>query len=194
MANTAKFDRQEVIEKATQLYWQKGFHATSMRNLQEVVDLRPGSIYSAFGSKEGLFREALEHYTNQSIELFHQVMEQASSYKVALEQFVLSLVEARECSAPSELCMLAKTVSELTSENGELLEEAASAMARVEGEFAKVIQLAQDAGEFSPERDAEQLARHLQIQIIGLRTYLKARGDKASAKQMVSELFNHYPF
>ncbi|MFA0500949.1 TetR/AcrR family transcriptional regulator, partial [Vibrio sp. 10N.222.46.A1] len=56
MAKTAKFDRQDVVDKATNLYWEKGFHATSMRNLQDVIDMRPGSIYAAFGSKEGLFK------------------------------------------------------------------------------------------------------------------------------------------
>ena len=46
-----KLDRDEVIEKVKDLYWEKGYHATSMRNLQDVVDMRPGSIYAAFGSR-----------------------------------------------------------------------------------------------------------------------------------------------
>lgn len=59
MSKQAKFDRDDVIEKAKNLYWEKGYHATSMRNLQDVVDMRPGSIYAAFGSKDNLFKEAL---------------------------------------------------------------------------------------------------------------------------------------
>ncbi len=64
MAKPAKFDRQKVIDKATNLYWKKGFHATSMRNLQTEIDMRPGSIYAAFGSKDGLFKEALRNYAD----------------------------------------------------------------------------------------------------------------------------------
>ncbi|WOD06891.1 hypothetical protein [Marinomonas sp. GJ51-6] len=41
MSKKAKFDRQQVIENATNLYWEKGYHATSMRNLQDAIDLRP---------------------------------------------------------------------------------------------------------------------------------------------------------
>ena len=59
MSTKAKFDRDEVIEKAKNLYWQKGYHATSMRNLQDVIDMRPGSIYAAFGSKDNLFKEVI---------------------------------------------------------------------------------------------------------------------------------------
>ena len=62
MSKNAKFDRTEVVEKATNLYWEKGYHGTSMRDLQTTVDLRPGSIYAAFGSKDNLFKEAINHY------------------------------------------------------------------------------------------------------------------------------------
>ena len=64
MSKSAKFNREDIIQKAANLYWEKGFHATSMRNLQEVIDMRPGSIYASFGSKEGLFKEALQHYAS----------------------------------------------------------------------------------------------------------------------------------
>ncbi|MFQ3195590.1 MAG: TetR/AcrR family transcriptional repressor of nem operon, partial [Colwellia sp.] len=50
MVNKVKFERDDVIRKASQLFWEKGFHATSTRDLQEVVNMRPGSIYAAFGS------------------------------------------------------------------------------------------------------------------------------------------------
>ena len=62
MAKATKFDRQDAVDKATHLYWEKCFHGTSMRNLQDVIDMRPGSIYACFGSKEGLFKEVLNNY------------------------------------------------------------------------------------------------------------------------------------
>lgn len=63
--STAKHDRQDAIQKATDLFWEKGFHATSMRNIQQAMDMRPGSIYASFGSKEGLFQESLQHYAGK---------------------------------------------------------------------------------------------------------------------------------
>ena len=55
MSAPIKFNREDVIEKAKNLYWEKGYHATSMRNLQDVVNMPPGSIYAAFGSKDNYF-------------------------------------------------------------------------------------------------------------------------------------------
>ncbi|MGB0944737.1 MAG: TetR/AcrR family transcriptional regulator, partial [Marinomonas sp.] len=61
-----KYDRALAIEKATQLFWKLGFQATKMRDLQEELDMRPGSIYAAFGNKEALFKICLLNYAEQS--------------------------------------------------------------------------------------------------------------------------------
>ena len=63
---SVKHDRQDAIRRATDLFWEKGFRATSMRNIQQATDLRPGSIYASFGSKEGVFKETLQDYVKVS--------------------------------------------------------------------------------------------------------------------------------
>ncbi|NBB84288.1 MAG: TetR family transcriptional regulator, partial [Alphaproteobacteria bacterium] len=47
MARKATFDRAAVLDKAMALFWAKGYHATSLRDLEAALDLRPGSIYAA---------------------------------------------------------------------------------------------------------------------------------------------------
>ncbi|MCP4298102.1 MAG: helix-turn-helix transcriptional regulator, partial [Proteobacteria bacterium] len=51
MARPIEFDREEKLELAMNLFWQKGYQATSMKLLTEAMGLQPGSIYSAFRSK-----------------------------------------------------------------------------------------------------------------------------------------------
>jgi len=55
-------DRQRSLGRAVDIFWAQGFHATSLKDLERALDMRPGSIYAAFGSKEGLFNEALDRY------------------------------------------------------------------------------------------------------------------------------------
>jgi len=55
MARPIEFDREEVLQKAIGVFWQKGYSATSIKNLVEATGLQPGSIYAAFGDKRGLF-------------------------------------------------------------------------------------------------------------------------------------------
>ena len=44
MSRTALYNRQDALERALQLFWQKGFHATSLKDIEEALDMRPGSI------------------------------------------------------------------------------------------------------------------------------------------------------
>ncbi|MFZ3076621.1 MAG: helix-turn-helix domain-containing protein, partial [Psychrobacter glacincola] len=56
MSRTTLYNRHEALERAIQLFWQKGFHATSLKDIEQALDMRPGSIYAAFGNKDGLFQ------------------------------------------------------------------------------------------------------------------------------------------
>lgn len=44
------------------LFWQKGYEATSLTDLTAAMGIASPSLYAAFGSKEALFVEALNHY------------------------------------------------------------------------------------------------------------------------------------
>lgn len=190
MTKAGKQNRQDVVEKATNLYWEKGFHGTSMRNLQDVIDMRPGSIYAAFGSKEGLFKEALRHYAQQGLIKLDALKLASSSPLMGLKCFVEAAVIDTQTCAPSGLCMLAKTISELTEENNELLTEAKYLLNEVENSFEKTFLEAQEVGEVDKQKDAKQLARYLQIQIMGLRTYARVNNDQKAIKELIDSLFD----
>ncbi|GHF95781.1 TetR/AcrR family transcriptional regulator [Thalassotalea marina] len=194
MAKTAKFDRQQVIDLATNLYWQKGFHATSMRNLQDEIDMRPGSIYAAFGNKDGLFKETLKNYTDAGIAQITKCLDMHDSPLEALKAFVrFQVIDSKE-AAPSGLCMLTKTIGELTSDNQELIELTKSHLSQITGTFAKVIAQAQECGELSNVKSCDELANYLQVQITGLRTFSKVNLNNEQLALMIEEVFTHYPF
>ncbi|MEP5174815.1 TetR/AcrR family transcriptional regulator, partial [Marinobacter alexandrii] len=65
MARHARYDRQTALAKAVALFWERGYHGSSMKQIEQALDMRPGSIYATFGSKDGLFSEALAAYAEQ---------------------------------------------------------------------------------------------------------------------------------
>lgn len=194
MAKTAKFDRQTVIDKATNLYWKKGFHATSMRNLQDEIDMRPGSIYAAFGNKDGLFKEALRNYTDMGLTQFQLFRNEHTSPLKALKAFVKKYVIDTQETAPNGVCMLSKTIGELTEEHQDLIDITKTHLDEIAAEFAKLIKEAQAIGEVTSEKTAEELATHVQIQITGLRTFGKMNNNKELLETKVEDIFKHYPF
>jgi AcrR family transcriptional regulator len=59
-----EFDREAALQAAMLLFWRKGFAATSMNDLCDAMDIRSPSLYAAFGSKETLYLEAIDHYVH----------------------------------------------------------------------------------------------------------------------------------
>ncbi|PSW15796.1 TetR family transcriptional regulator [Photobacterium rosenbergii] len=197
MATKAKFDRDLVVQKATDLYWQKGFNGTSMRNLQDVIDMRPGSIYAAFGSKEGLYKEALVHYAGLSATALNNSLKEAGSPLTGLALFTRKVVVDTQQGAPNGMCMLQKSVAELTDEQPELLAFAQQLLQQAEARFTELLKQSQLEGELSEDKDPKQLARYLQVQILGLRNYARVNRQTLSQQeltQLVDAIFTQPPF
>lgn len=190
MANISKFDRQEVLENATNLFWAKGYLATSTRELQNAIDMRPGSIYAAFGSKSDLFITVLNHYAQAlGDKVRTHVFGQADvlkAFKTQIHDLVLSPNQSR----PSEMCMLVKTLSELDESHVEILSLARSLLAGVETMFAQILTQAKAQNTLPPQLDVNAAAKTLQVNIIGWRSYLKATGDRVTIEQQLDSIFS----
>ena len=195
MSKNAKFDRAEVVDKACNLYWEKGYHGTSMRNLQSAIDMRPGSIYAAFGSKDNLFIESLNYYAINTGKLLQLCLDESDSPILGLKLFISKIIIPNETAMPSDLCMIVKSISELTdADNKELLDIAKSHLGKVENKIASIIQMAIDQGDIDKHKDAPELARYIQVQIIGLRTYKCINDDAEAINKFINDIFIGSPF
>jgi len=58
------FDRDIALRKAVEVFWERGYEGTSLKDLTEAMGIASASIYACFGSKEALFREAMALYTS----------------------------------------------------------------------------------------------------------------------------------
>ncbi|MDY8136218.1 TetR/AcrR family transcriptional regulator [Aquimarina sp. 2201CG5-10] len=62
MPKVESFDRKVVLQKATEVFHNKGYNGTSMQDLVDATELNRSSIYNSFGSKLSMFLEVLTHY------------------------------------------------------------------------------------------------------------------------------------
>jgi len=60
------FDRELALVRAIELFWEQGYEGTSIADLTQAMGIGAPSLYAAFGSKEELFREAVERYALDS--------------------------------------------------------------------------------------------------------------------------------
>ncbi|MEI6890933.1 MAG: TetR/AcrR family transcriptional regulator [Pontiella sp.] len=180
-----KYDRQDVIEKATHLFWEKGFHATSMRNLQDVLDMRPGSIYAGFGSKEGLFIACLQDYSQKNMAGVYAMAKAAPSPLEAVKTILRS--NKGSASAPSGVCMIVKTIIELTEKHAEILDEAKRLMNVFFDALTDLLKQAKDQGELKASKDPKRIARFLQVYLMGMGSYAQANGGCSTSEELIED-------
>jgi AcrR family transcriptional regulator len=68
------FDRTAALERALQVFWEHGYEGTRVHDLTQAMGINPPSLYAAFGSKEDLFREAVDHYNAPERSITAQVL------------------------------------------------------------------------------------------------------------------------
>jgi len=88
MKRAAPYDRDDALNAAMSLFWRRGYHATSLKDLEATLAMKPGSIYAAFSSKENLYLLALERYFETVRDQFRGYMAQAASPLGGLAAFI----------------------------------------------------------------------------------------------------------
>ena len=109
----------------------------------------------------------------------------------ALEAFVKAQVVDTQNTAPNGMCMLAKTLGELTEDNQDLIDITKTHLGEISMAFVNLIEQAQQLNEVDSTKNAQELANHVQIQIAGLRTFAKINHDQALLLRKISDIFQH---
>ena len=170
MPRPAQYDRDTALQKAVALFWEKGYHASSMKQIEQALDMRPGSLYATFGNKDGLFSEALATYAARGGQELAEHMAGYESIAEGLQDYLRNI--AHSCTAghnPSRACMIVKTLLESTGNKPELAGQAEAILQAVETSFTELLEQAKGTGELQQDTDCPALARLIQAQIMGLR-------------------------
>ncbi|WP_298970169.1 TetR/AcrR family transcriptional regulator [uncultured Psychrobacter sp.] len=188
MSRTTLYNRQEALDRAVKLFWHKGFHATSLKDIEQALDMRPGSIYAAFGNKDGLFQEALDHYTKASLTELERILAHHQSPLSGLAAFIRQLGGIRDKDLPSRACMLVKSLLELGAREQAALQKVEKLLAGMESRFAECFVEAQRLGELDAELDPLRLARRLQAEVMGLRAFAQRDVDSAAVRALAEDM------
>jgi TetR/AcrR family transcriptional repressor of nem operon len=180
MARPQEFDRREVITRAMNVFWRKGFEATSIQDLVAATKLNRGSLYNAFGDKAGLFAAVMEAYaaTAPASELLRAI-ETGGPARQAIETFFAALVERGTADKERRGCLIVNTASELVSRDPRVAQWMEAAARRREQALTALVERGQAAGEIAPWRDARALGRFLFAAAQGLIVTGKMDPDQA---------------
>ncbi|HEY0146012.1 MAG: TetR/AcrR family transcriptional regulator [Methylovirgula sp.] len=76
------FDADEALGKALKVFQRKGYEGSSIADLTEAMGINPPSLYAAFGSKEELFRRAVDRYVGIREDFSHEALNAPTAREV----------------------------------------------------------------------------------------------------------------
>jgi TetR/AcrR family transcriptional repressor of nem operon len=181
-----EFDPDEALGAAVEVFWTKGYEATSLSDLLDAMSLSKSSLYQAFGSKQRLFERCLARYADDLSAAMRARLDEATSARRFIEETFRAVARTAEQPAGSRGCLVANSASELGQRDPSLAAPVADGLARFSGVFRRAVERAQAAGEIPAEADPRTLATYLVACMNGLRTMIKAGASRRAAKDVVS--------
>jgi len=190
MARTIEFDREQVLENAMETFWRDGYNQTNIPSLTKATRLQPGSLYAAFGSKEGLLLAALEHYSNTRMQQMEACLGRAETPLKGVKALLTQVTNEVTLDNCRRGCFLVNTLLEMSPQNKTIQEQAIGYLNGVEIKICAALQTARDGGELAADKDPEVLANFLMVNIWGLRVLSKTNPpDKTKIKHVLEQLF-----
>lgn len=186
MARTREFDEDQVLDAAMQLFWEKGYEATSLSDLTSRMGIQRPSIYSTFGDKKELFEAALRRYTMSRASDIRNRLQSHSSVKEAFSIFFADVVNEEYSGDLSKGCFCINTMVELAphDERFEILTREHQMYLAVI--FQETIERGIQSGELEFNTDAKSLAQALIVALIGLTVMMKSRPQRSFVDNVIA--------
>ncbi|WP_176057087.1 TetR/AcrR family transcriptional regulator [Paraburkholderia sp. BCC1876] len=169
-----EFDIDEVTRAAGRVFWQQGYHATSIETLCKSTGLFRASLYSAFGDKHGLLVAAFGQYADGAVARVKERLEAAESPQEALRQALLHYTRVSAKLSQRHGCFITNAVIELLPADEALRPHIEATLRRIASHLAAAVTRGQQAGEFNCTLDEQAVSTFLLCVIQGFRVLGKA--------------------
>ncbi len=188
MSRTREFDPDVALRQAMELFWDRGYAATSMADLVEHLGVARAGIYSVFGSKRELYLKALQRYSNDKDPVLVGLLGRPGS---ALGN-VRDLVEIYAAEVVGDErrrgCLMVNSAVELSARDAAVTALIGRSWEVLEAALTSALVRAKQDGELSPEKDPQALARLLVVVLQGLRVLGRAEPRPSLVRDAVDQV------
>src|SRR5262245_54700349 len=168
MARPLGFDRDRAIDRATRVFWKKGYSGTSLRDLLKAMGIGEGSFYNTLKSKKRLYLECLERYNDTVGRRRAEALFSPSSAMEGIRGLFRSVLDDLDDPRIPRACLLARSVSSDVLAERDLQRVVQRDMAAFVGAFSNRLKSAKDNGELPSEFDVESVAEIIATYLQGL--------------------------
>lgn len=184
MSRHKEFNREEVLQKAMEVFWTRGYEGTSIQDLVANMGINRQSIYDTFGDKHALFLQALDRYREMQTRTVFATLDRPGSVKKNVRLLFEEALELALSEEGRRGCFVANATAELAGRCKETALRTGNSLALAEKTFQRALVRGTEEGELGLQ-DSRAVARFLCCMLQGLVLMAKARQDRQALKDVV---------
>jgi TetR/AcrR family transcriptional repressor of nem operon len=155
------FDEQEVVDKAVNVFWTKGYETASADELLEAMGIGKGSFYLAFkGGKKELYEKSLRQYSDRFNKQFLHDISISEDPIQLIREFFMALADDPK-SKQMKGCYIGNALVQLSDGDADTKLIAAGLLSGMEDIFTTVIRKAQEQKKLKNKAKPEVLGKYL---------------------------------
>lgn len=182
MGRCKEFDENEVLRKAMELFWEKGYEKTSMNELVEHMEIHRKSLYDTFGDKRSLYLKAIDLYGQNSVARLKAISPKGSTATDTLRKIFDFMIAKNGDSTLG--CFFVNAATEMAPCDPEVEDKLKKAFQQAEDYLKEILQQGQDAGEFTRAYSAADLAELLHNAMLGIRVLARISENKEKMERI----------
>jgi TetR/AcrR family transcriptional regulator, transcriptional repressor for nem operon len=168
MPRPKNFDPTEALDCALQVFWNRGYEATSLQELLDAMTLSKSSFYETFGSKHALYLAAIDRYRETALAQYVRILKDQDDGRQAIADVFEILIDQLDCPQGRRGCFMNNAAIESALHDAAAETRIREAQRTLEDAFYRAVRRAQTQGHIALEKDPRALARFLTSNMYGL--------------------------
>jgi TetR/AcrR family transcriptional repressor of nem operon len=186
------FDPEAAVERAMEVFWSRGYHATALPDLLRATELSRGSLYAAFGDKHSLFLRALDRYIADAVTRMDAELAPGREPVDGLRAYLAGYVDRTSGAKGQRGCLLVATAMELAGQDAEVNRRVAGFFKAMETRVRDTLSRAKAAGKLADGVEPASAARILVCFVEGLRVVGKTAPARATSQATAEALLGRF--
>ena len=180
MARPREFEIDAALECAMDVFWTKGYEATSLDDLCEATGLSRSSLYSTFESKRNILMRSVDRYVERRSSNIATILARPLPVRAVFAALLAEFIDQIIAGSGRRGCFLGNCAAELPRGDRAVMARVRQGLACNEAIFRDALARAKARGELQPTTDVDALARFLTAGIQGLRLVGKVNPDRGT--------------